>query len=228
MNKNLVICCSRSRPSQLNRMLESFYETSVVSDIIILLDEDDPYIDDYKLIIESTPHVISKRETTTSRINKSINYAYEYHCVTNDDFVYKTQGWDIKLIESIEKSTGIGIAYGNDLLARVTLPTTSIVSTEIIKVLGWLQLPTLKHLFGDNVWKFMGDKLKIIHYRNDIIIEHLHYFSGKCQEDETYKETNSRSMYNDDQHAFETWIINQSKTDISKIERILNLWKKLT
>lgn len=220
MNKNLVICCSRSRPEQLSNMLQSFKDTSVISDIIILLDECDPTLSES---IESThgySYSINKRTTTTELINKSVDFKYDYHCVTNDDFIYKTAGWDIKLIEAIEKSGKPGIAYGNDLLAGIKIPTTSIISTKIINAVGWLQMPTLRHLYGDSVWQVIGHAIGMMHYRDDVIIEHKHYFAFKSKQDDTYKHTNSKEMYVHDDFMFRQWLTHNAKEDINKVKSI--------
>lgn len=218
----LVICPSRNRPQECGRMIDSFLKTSTMSTLSICLDNDDPKLDEYRDIIGSkVPYTVTPRKTTTQIINDKWMFSsehYKWFSVTNDDFVYKTLGWDFILTSKIRDNGRYGIAFGNDLLAGAHLPTTSVISREIVTALGWLQLPTLTHLFGDNVWQEIGKRCGCIHYCKDVIIEHHHVFANKMQKDATFLETNSPLMYTKDNKAFTEWLLNQSKQDVSKIK----------
>lgn len=221
----LVICPSRNRPQECGRMIESFNKTSKMSSLSIALDNDDPLLKEYIDVIKNTAsYTIDIRKTTTEIINSKWQYAascFKWFSVTNDDFIYHTDGWDSKLISTLRLHGGKGIVYGNDLLASKHIPTTSVVSREIVEALGWLQLPTLTHLFGDNVWSTIGQKCCCLFYRDDVIIEHMHVFGNKMQPDDTHKQTNSPEMYKKDEAAFLSWLFNDSKNDILKVKEVL-------
>lgn len=222
MNKILVLCPSRGRPQQCKAMVDSFLLNSSCSVLKLLLDNNDPYLDEYRDIIKDVSYTIEDQTTTTELINSHWQYTadcYKYFSVTNDDFIYKTKDWDLKLIKKIN---GIGIAYGNDLLAGQAIPTTSVVSREIVEALGWLQMPTLTHLFGDNVWNYIGRACGCIHYVPEVIIEHRHVFARKAEADETHNHTNSKEMYRVDEQAFIKWIKENSKEDIAKVKEVMN------
>lgn len=224
-DKILVICPSRGRPKECLRMIESFNKTSKMSSLSIALDNDDPFLNQYvDLISDKASFTIDIRKSTTEIINSKWKYAascYKWLSVSNDDFIYRTDSWDLKLLSTLKLHGGIGIVYGNDLLAGVHIPTTSIVSREIVEALGWLQLPTLTHLFGDNVWHTIGQKSKCLFYRDDVIIEHMHVFGKKMESDVTHKETNSPDMYKKDEAAFLSWLFNESKNDILKVKEVV-------
>ena len=184
MNNLLTICPSRGRPKELKRMIDSFYQTSKKSDLIVWLDEDDPELENYNF--ENYPvNVYTKpRHNITYIYNKIFNdyKNYRYYSCTNDDFVYKTENWDIKLMTT-------GIAFGNDLYQGNHYPSTSVINGDIVRTLGWLQLPTLIHLCGDLVWNIIGVNCNCIKYFNDVIIEHITPYNKKCEPDETFKNT---------------------------------------
>jgi len=226
MDKHIcVICPTRGRPKQCLEMVDSFLATSKMSRLKIYLDMDDPCLYEYlDLVSGKVPCVIDQRKTITQIINEAQGFAPEcfgWFSVTNDDFVYKTDAWDVKLVGEIQLHGGIGIAYGNDLLQGVNMPTTSVVSREIVQALGWLQMPRLTHLFGDNVWKAIGQAAGCLHYRPDVIIEHKHYFGHKAQQDDIYKNTNSRAMYDKDGLAFHFWSTQEGIEDIRKVKNLL-------
>lgn len=222
MKKLLAVCPTRERPQLAEEMLRSFLLTAKDADIIFVLDTDDPQLTDYNFLHKYPCFkFLTFRQNTTQYYNEIIQQpqynAYEYYSCTNDDFVYKTDGWDTKLIEEIEKHGSPGIAFGNDLLQGRNLPTTSIISGEIVRAIGYLQNPALTHLFGDNVWKVIGKQCQCLHYRNDVIIEHRHFVSGKTKPDTTSKFTNSQKMYKKDGQAFISWLENQSFMDCLKV-----------
>lgn len=221
----LVICPSRGRPKMCGEMIDSFIKTSKISSLTIALDNDDPFLYEYIDVFKGrVPYTIDIRKSTTEIINSKWRYCsdcYKYFSVINDDFIYHTEGWDEKLALMIKLHKGKGIAYGNDLLAKSSIPTTSIISKDIVKAVGWLQLPTLEHLYGDNVWKYIGEKSGCLYYNDSVVIEHKHVFSGKMIADETHKRTNDRYMYIKDNNAFLEWINNQSKEDIEKVKGVL-------
>lgn len=93
-----------------------------------------------------------------------------YH-ITNDDVIYETPGWDDKF-KAPFKSGKSGIVYGNDLFQGENLCTFPVISADIAKTLGWLQLPTLDRYCGDVVWRFIGKHCGCLKYLPDVILRH--------------------------------------------------------
>ena len=222
--KVLVICPTRERPGKLREMIRSFQATAVMSELRILIDNDDPhYTEIINVIIEhnltSSIRTMPERKTTTAMINLAFRSepGFEFYSVTNDDFIYHTQAWDKILTEEIKRHGAVGISYGDDGLAGVNMPTTSVISGEIVRVLGWLQFSGIKHLYGDNIWRTIGQSAGVLHFRPDVRIEHRHPFSGKVEHDATSRRTNHRDLYAHDHQAFSQWLIGQAKEDIEKV-----------
>lgn len=199
MNKCLVICPTYNRPVQFLNMVRSFYRNSKCSDLIVL----------------------TEQGSITNLIN-SVNYnGYKYISVTNDDFLYHTEGWDEILISTLERKGG-GIAFGNDGTKNKHLPSTCIMSAEIPRALGWIQLPGLVHLCGDMVWQVIGRELNCIYYHPDVKIEHLHFLYGKGKESD-YKHTNSKEMYIKDNITFQDWLLNESQECVKRTRLALGM-----
>lgn len=226
MNKKiLVICPTRGRPRQFSEMIDSFLTTSKISDLVVAVDNDDPNLAEYEQLTKYRAElIVSPRDTITNLINRiamaKLN-DYKYFSATNDDFVYQTKRWDLKLVEEILLHGGQGIAFGNDLLQGVNLPSTSVVSRGIVSALGWLQMPKLTHLYGDTVWKVLGTKAGCLYYRQDVVIEHRHFFSKKVEQDEIYRHTNSNEMYSRDHKAFVEWFQTQAGQQIEQIKTLI-------
>lgn len=211
----LVICPSRGRPELLVRMIESLKSTaSGYVDIVAGLDDDDPLLSKYLDI--DVERVICSGLTVTQIINKIYHSypGYSFYSVSNDDFYYHTPGWDAKLAVNNK------ISYPNDMSGG-KLPTTSVICAEVAEALGWMQMPLLTHLYGDVVWKYVGEKLNILNYRADVVVEHNHFLMGK-EDKSLYAKSNSREMYARDQEAFREWISTTAKEDIDRARLVLS------
>lgn len=215
----LTICPSRSRPEKCLRMVESFLETSSNSELEICLDYDDPLIDEYDKIPRNfrIHTLVQNRKNITQIYNQRwriSQHNYEYFSQTNDDFVYRTKDWDLKLMN-------YGINFGNDLFQGNNYPSTSVIHSDIIKAVGWLQLPDLTHLCGDLVWNIIGINCGCLNYCEDVIIEHITPYNQKCDPDDIFKNTNSVEMYRRDQTAYIKWLMTSAVDDVKKVKEML-------
>lgn len=223
----LVICPTRQRIGKVKKMLKSYLSTaSKEAGLLFCLDADDPDLDHYRGLFNqySVAYTVNPRMDITQIFNFTFRELpnYKYYSQTNDDFIYETNHWDRLLIDVLnEDLNGTGIVFGNDGIQGENLPTTSIVSGNIVRALGWLQMPRLVHLFGDNVWKTIGSAINRLVYVEDVIIKHAHPIADKEQEDEIFKITNSKEMYQTDGKAFEVWLQVKAKDDITKVMRAI-------
>jgi hypothetical protein len=95
------------------------------------------------------------------------------------------------------------------------LPTAVVVSSEIVKSLGYMAPPVLKHLYLDNFWLDLGNAINSIHYFEDVIIEHMHPVREKSSEDNTYHE--SWVLADHDKAMYEKYKESEFLNDISKV-----------
>jgi hypothetical protein len=80
------------------------------------------------------------------------------------------------------------------------------MTSDIVKALGGMVPPRMKHLYLDNFWKKLGEDLKIITYLDGVIIEHMHPIAGKAEWDEGYKEVNAQEVYSFDALMYKNYI----------------------
>jgi len=146
MSKILTVCPS-IYPDKLIKMEKSFYDT---------------------ITEDNTLYVVSFG-TVTEAINFAFNKYpdYDYYHITNDDVIYETKGWD-KIL-----SNKLRISYGNDCIQKENLCTFPLIDGDIVRALGWLQMPELDRYCGDVIWKFLGDRLNILSYHENVIIRHV-------------------------------------------------------
>jgi hypothetical protein len=216
MNTNLVIIPARGRPDKAEFAFHELKRFSKISDFMIGLDDDDA--DNYPEI-DGVIREVNPRLKMNGTLNLlATKYADKYETITfmGDDHVVRTDGWDEKLYEPI-KNRGFGISYGNDLFQGENLPTMVMMSTNIIRELGFMAPPKLIHLFMDNFWKVFGQVLGCLDYKGDVIIEHMHYMAGKSKVDAQYQEVNSSDVSSHDALAFKDYAETQLKDDAIRV-----------
>ena len=222
MNTNLVILPTRSRPESAERCINALKEHSVISDFVIAIDDDQA---DLYPRLDGVTYEVNPRLRMNGTLNLVANkYADKYETIffLGDDHLVQTPAWDEYLAGAI-KSKGFGLAYGNDLLQGMNLATAVMMSTNIIKAVGFMAPPKLIHLFMDNYWMILGKRLGTLWYFDKVIIEHLHPVAGKVEWDEQYKEVNSSEVGNADREELHRYMEEEFNDDLDKIVKALDL-----
>lgn len=216
----LVIIPSRNRPESVAEITKHLLEQSIDIDICFGLDDDD--ISNYEyvpgIIYERNPRILmngTNNILATKYANK-----YKYICFLGDDVRPRTYGWDKILLEPLKDRPGI--SYANDLIQKEFLPTHVVMSSEIIKALGFMAPPVLKHLYMDNFWLDLGNAIKSIYYFKDVILEHMHPLLEKSSIDKVYLD--SWSLVDHDRTAYEKY----KESELSKdVERVMKIYENL-
>lgn len=222
MNTNLVIIPSRNRPENIDRAITYLKDNSIISDFCVALDDDDadkyPRLDG--VIYEVNPRV---------RMNKTLNlvankYADKYKTIffMGDDHLPQTGQWDHFLAGAIDK-VGYGLAYGNDLFQKEKLATAVMMSTNIIRSIGFMAPPKLIHLYMDNFWMLLGKDLNSLWYFDNVIIEHMHPFIGKGNLDAGYQENNDTLVGIHDRDALVEFMQTEYNNKLDKLKEDLGI-----
>lgn len=217
--KNLLIVPTRSRPHKVKEFYDSFIEhTGNTTQLCFAIDDDDESMinhnfDDYENVIWEINPRLRISGTLNLVANKYID-DYDYVSFMGDDHRIRTTDWDLELTSDPIKYL---IAYGNDLLQGQHLPTSVLMDSNIIKNIGYMCPPTIKHLYLDNFWKVLGQRLGTLKYYDEVIIEHMHYSINKSQADDLYIEVNSHEIANHDKAAYDYYVHNQFNLDLEKL-----------
>lgn len=142
-----------------------------------------------------------------------------------DDHRVRTRGWDRLLVEA---AGPIGIAYGDDLLQGAALPTAVVMGADIVRALGQMVPPTLRHLFVDDYWKALGLGMGRLTYVPEVVIEHLHPSAGKAEMDESYAVTNHPDRYESDGAAWRAYRDDGPlRADLDTLSVLSHRWSRL-
>lgn len=206
-----ILVPSRGRPHNLARLIDAIADTAAGEyRIYTRIDDDDPTGADY-LKLDGINITIGPRVFYGASLNEIAPIAILDGCdhlaMFGDDVVPETVGWDRMLIDALGGK--LGVAYGSDGLERlhgIDLPTHYVTQAEIYTRLGWFALPTIRHLYLDNVAREIGKGLGNFQYVPEAKISHLHRWNRKAPDDLTYQEANDKVKRELDRAAYEQWL----------------------
>jgi hypothetical protein len=206
----IYIVPSRGRPKNIARLITAFEQTRTVggAELFIVVDDDDPRVHDYRAVIKDGPVWVNWVRFKAPRrpaMVDALNYASRLFALQHDvigfmgdDHLPRTRGWD----EIMRAAATDQLAYGNDTIHGQNLPTQVAMPARFVKALGYMAPPTFRHLYVDNYWYALGQRVGIT-YLPAVIIEHMHPIAGRAQWDDTYKMANDGALYEADKLTYE-------------------------
>ena len=246
-----VVIPSRGRPHAVAEVVEAFRETcTAATQIVLVVDHDDPDRDAYVQAVtdahlrevpdvtafggrervyiapRSTVRqvVISHGANMAEALNIGVQHALDGFAVgfMGDDHRPRTKGWDTAYLEAL-KDLGSGIVYGDDLFQREQLPTQMAMTTDIVRTLGWMTPPGLRHMYLDNFWRDLGAAAGCLRYLPRVVVEHMHplHPSGaKAAVDDGYRRVNAPEMYEHDRQAYRRYVGERFRQDVAAVRAL--------
>lgn len=195
---------TRERPENLDRFLRCYSDTRAESPITILLDECDRFLGDYLTLSfpENVSYELAERVKPAQRMNNFVskNRDLDWYGILADDVIPLTVFWDRILVSRAGKNK---IAYPNDLIQKENLCTHPVVGGDIVRDLGFLIFPGVKHYFGDNVLHVVGQCIDGLEYCEDVILRHEHNIITGIKDGVTMQ---LETSYTEDEAAFKAWV----------------------
>jgi hypothetical protein len=131
-----------------------------------------------------------------------------------DDNVPHTVGWDVRIMESLEKNL---FCFGDDLdpgREKGSLSIHIFMRSEVVRKLGYMGPPSIQHMYVDPVWYAWGTRTSI-EYLPDVVLEHKHYSLGHAPKDESYE--HSTGLIPVDCQRYNDYCDNGMNADIEKL-----------
>lgn len=221
MTDLVVIVPSRERPSAARTVAASFEATCTADTLLVFaLDDDDPTYHEYSGWRSIGPSTTMVEALNRSALIESSGVAAPFAIAfMGDDHLPRTVGWDQAYLDAL-RELGTGLVYGNDLLQGRALPTQVAMTSDIVRVLGYMAPPALTHLFVDNFWLSLGSTAGCIRYLPDVIVEHRHPAAGKAALDAGYERVNSAAMQSRDEAAWLAYLESGFETDVEKVRAL--------
>lgn len=231
MPKMLQVLMSRERPKRLASALRSFINTRTFAEVLVILDGDDPTIQEsaYEVssIAEEHQGVVHLEVSPEAEgLAKGFNRvccakapAYDVLGLAADDLEFKTNGWDKIFYDDLAAVNFFGVVYGDDKIQGQRLPTHPCFGSVIPKAIGRVCAPGLRHLYIDSGLASIGKALGHLSYIPEVVIEHLHYSVHPEFADQGYHQRNTKEMYRHDMREHRRWEREQLAHDVETIKR---------
>lgn len=222
----LVIAPSRGRPRNVARLLDAVHATRrLATHVHIAVDSDDPCLDEYETVMRGHGDGddrmdVGPRKNLTGWTNDiALRRAGEYPFLASfgDDHLPKTAGWDRALCAAIGDMGGTGFSYPWDGI-RSDIPEGVVVSSDIVKALGWFANPACQHYWIDDTWADLGHGAGCIRHLRAVVVEHVHPDAGKAAGDKTYSDANEKIPL--DRVAYFGWRADRMAGDIQVIRAL--------
>lgn len=182
---SILVVCPSKYPQKLSKMMDSFLVTRSKYTNIIVNYEDKPITKIFNDVFNNNPN-------------------YDFYFMANDDIIFNTPFWDLQLAVKGK------ISYGCDGIQNEGLPTFPMIDGDIVRSLGWLQMPLLNKYSGDTIWGFIGKECKILNYMSSVSISHQWHESQV-----------DRDIHIADMAEFSKWLP-WSFRDVRKVREVLN------
>lgn len=219
----VVVVPSRGRPAAARELAEAFAATcTAATRLVFAVDDDDPTWRDYP---PSAWTALGEHNSMVEALNVTVGkmlaapHGPRAVGFMGDDHRPRTVGWDRAYLDALADMGG-GIVYGDDLLQRGQLPTQCAMTSDIVRALGWMAPPMLRHMYVDNFWLALGRALGRIRYLPDVVVEHLHPFAGKAAMDAGYERVNAPAVYSHDEAAFAAYLRDSFPADVARVRAL--------
>lgn len=209
----VVVIPSRERAEQMIELSKQIDATTHGRALpLVVVDEDDPQLRMYDRVhglyalVTAQPGGTLSSLTNLGARRAVERYRPRYLASMGDDHWPITDGWDLLLMDLVNRLPGPGWAYGDDGYQGARLPTAWVQATMLYRQLGWMMHPMLQHMYVDNVVLEIGRRAGRIVYQPDVRIEHRHPAAGKAEVDPSYARTNRREQYERDRTVFDQFM----------------------
>lgn len=230
-----IIIPTRSRSASIPEILTDLEQAKTTSPVYFCCDISDPQLLKYFFYIKfqnktRAKILVYKKIKKKTGVVGPLNYAgtklmkkFRYIIFLGDDNRPVTTAWDTKMVTAL-KSANKYIGYPNDLLRKEELPTSVVLNSKFVHIVGGFGPSYFTHLYVDDFWKHVGIASNSITYFPDIIVRHNHPATGLVDWDKQYKLLNSDSYYNHGRKAFDDFLNSELANEITdKIKKSMEI-----
>jgi hypothetical protein len=196
--------------------------TRTKAEFWVRCDFDDPLLDKYrqiKLPLMRWRLVIGKRARAGAAMRElfALEPHHDSYLQMGDDTIPRTDEWDQKLEES---ALAFGMSYPDDCIWGMERITHPVTSGKVLREMGFWTLPELTHLYTDTVLQHIGSVLRCAKYRPDVVLEHLHFSTGKSPYDDVYRRVDNGV----DEQCFKNWTLAPETSELlNRLRSIVRL-----
>lgn len=133
----------------------------------------------------------------------------------SDDLVPETKGWDLELLAHLN---GTNVISSNDGAHAPRRMNGAVVwSAPLLRAVGYVYPPGLKHMYVDDVWEELGRAIGIWYCEMDVMVRHAHASWGGQKDAIT---TRANAFLPGDQLTYQAW---RRSARVDAVNAITNL-----
>lgn len=221
IDKILVVLPSMGRPDAYTQCIESWRSTTCGdSRVISIVPDESNYPSHSDVIATSDPFT----DGVVKAINKAFmsNPNYAAYMFAADDMRFRTPRWDTTFLSTLRAQDGIGVVYGDDTIEGPRIPTHWCVGGRLARAVGYLGLPTCRHICSDVFWMDLATRMSCLTYRPDVVTEHLHFHVGRSEYDSTYDHNNNRTDFTQDSESYVDFATHVLPHEVKRVLRAIS------
>ncbi len=181
----MIIIPTKGRPQNIERFIEAYKKTGAISPVVLLINNDEKNLyGKIKFPENFSIKEFSSENSAAECVNQYFqeNLNHDFYGILADDIIPETEGWDLKLKEAcgLEK-----LAWADDGIQGENLPTHPFFGGNLLRKIGFIAPPGIRHCYVDNFWKLVATVLEKGVYLPEIKLTHHHYLKGAPM-DQTY------------------------------------------
>lgn len=221
IDKILILLPSMGRPYAYSQCIESWRTTTSGDSIVLGVVPD-------VLKYPSHDGVMAISDPFVDGVVKAINRAfmanpdYAAYMFAADDMRFKTPRWDTTFLNILKAQNGVGVVYGDDTIEGSRIPTHWCVGGRLARAVGYLGLPTCRHICSDVFWMDLATRMSCLTYRPEVVTEHLHFHVGRSEYDPTYDHNNNATDFTHDSKSYVDFATHMLPHEVKRVVRSLD------
>lgn len=183
----MILLPTKGRPLSLKRFATHYELTGCTLPVLLLIDQNDAYQGTYDNVAHNFDDMTVPAGTP---IGECFNLAFRqypdepFYGITADDVVPETPEWDVKLRDACLPDR---VSWGDDGIQGENLPTHPFLGGDLVRRMGYIAPPGVKHWYADNFWKLLATVNGRGSYLPEVKTTHRHPLKGLAETDATYK-----------------------------------------
>ncbi len=236
--KGTVLLPTLGRPHLVKRLLDSYLETESSVAGLLLIDKNDPKLEEYKALV--LPEKWFIHLTDSVKMGDKVREAWDIYkdmdfvVILNDDHILRTKGWDQIVLSQLNGtnvvSTNDGATPDKPWNAPHRICGAIAFSGGVFRALGYLFPRKLQHLYSDDVWGQLFSRAQCCNVLMDVCVEHKHAYLNPEDRDDTYRAINGEAdfqskepkggLWEHDRNELNEWLKNDLEGDVKKLLQI--------
>lgn len=219
----LCIIPTRARPEQVSRLIKSFDEKTDNADLLFVTDPDDASMEDFDFQGHSAM-ILDPRGTMVQKLNyAAVKFLDDYDRMVwyADDNEFVTDHWDTLMQKTLDEM-GSGWVYSFDR-RRTDIPETWMVSTDIVRELGWFANPLLNQYYVADSINVLARRSSLLRFCPDVEVTHHHYDVDPDAKRDGLNDYAENKFGKADMMTYQAWVAsNQVAVAVSRLRRKCN------